>query len=83
MIIFPAGDCCLRAGAEDQTNGFFVAVFERTESVAYIENTTTTTTTTTNSVKKFNVDQHARSDSNKRNNHKKHKRRHLPVTSHR
>lgn len=72
--MFLAGDCCLRADAEDQTNGFFVAVFERIECN---EDATAAATTTTITDQLQRVE---KNDGNKRKNHTKRKRRHLPVT---
>lgn len=74
--VYTIGECCIRAGVEDQTNGFFVAVFERIHTLLDSEEMTTTAEDIT--IQRSNV---KCADSNTRTSRKKRKCRHLPVTS--
>ena len=79
-FLIVAGHHCIRTGAEDHTNGFFVAVFERLKSVSSGEEMTVAMES---DIQRYNTHEqsHTKIDRNSRIKHRKRKRRYLPVTA--
>lgn len=77
------GDHCIRTSAEDQTNGFFVAVFERMQ-VATSNSEEVTAATSQFDIREqccTKIDKTTKTDKATKSKHKKRKRRHFPVTA--
>ena len=74
----PAGDYCLRSDVEDQTNGFFIAVFGRIQNVVGSEMTCTTDVDMQKSG--AHTCERKTTATVKRTSRKKRKCRHFPVT---